>query len=133
MDKFILAIATAAVAGSGMWEFLKWLIGKMFGRKSANEAIMSELQDIRSELASVREEARKDRAVTSRVRILDFCDDLQVGRKHSKDSFDQVMSDITEYNRYCVNHPEFKNNQTATTVNYISEVYRERLQKHDFI
>ena len=133
MEKLIIAIATAAVAGSGMWEFLKWAISRLFGRKSGEAAIMAAVQALKTDIDSLREEMGEDRAINARVRILSFCDELQEGRRHSKDSFDQVMSDITTYNKYCSGHPSFKNSQTVATVDYIKKVYAERLEKHDFL
>lgn len=80
-------------------------------------------------------EAKEDRrdTVNKRVRILHFEDELQEGRHHSKDSFDQVLSDITDYETYCADHPKFKNEQTAATVNHIRKVYNERLERRDFL
>lgn len=73
-------------------------------------------------------------AISARVRILRFADELQEGRKHSKESYDQcVGSDVTFYEHYCATHPNFKNNQTELTVEYIKHNYAERLEKHDFL
>ena len=71
-------------------------------------------------------------AISARVRILRFEDELQEERKHSKDSWDQVMSDIDYYEAYCGEHKDFKNNQTVATVEHIQHGYRERLEKRDF-
>ena len=72
-------------------------------------------------------------AIAARVRIIRFGDELQTGKLHSKDAFDQCMSDITFYDEYCGQHPEFRNNQTKMTVQYINSNYAERLEKHDFL
>ena len=80
-------------------------------------------------------EAKEDRrdAVNKRVRILRFEDELQSDARHSKDSFDQVLSDITDYDQYCAGNPEFRNNQTSATVEHIKKVYSERLERRDFL
>lgn len=82
-------------------------------------------------------EAKEDErdAVNKRVRILRFEDELQRGQRHTKDSFDQALSDITDYESYCApgKHPEFRNNQTTATVEHIKKVYAERLERHDFL
>lgn len=80
-------------------------------------------------------EAKEDQrdAVNKRVRILRFEDELQREQRHTKDSFDQVMSDITDYNQYCTDHPKFRNDQTAQTVEHIRKVYADRLERHDFL
>lgn len=80
-------------------------------------------------------EAKEDQrdAVNKRVRILRFEDELQREQRHTKDSFDQVMSDITDYNQYCSDHPKFRNDQTVQTVEHIRKVYADRLERHDFL
>ena len=52
--------------------------------------------------------------------------------RHSKDSWDQCMADITGYEKYCDAHPDFKNNQAVITIEYIRKNYADRLEKHDF-
>ena len=126
---FLTPILVACVASSGFWAFLQW----MMGRKSSNSVILDEIAKLKQDIDKLSEDMGQDRAINARVRILSFCDELQEGRKHSKDSFDQVMSDVTTYNNYCSTHPHFKNSQTAATVEYIDKIYRERLEKHDFL
>lgn len=127
--EYLTPILVAAVASSGFWAFLQWLIG----RKSSNSVILDEIGKLKRDIDRLSDDMGQDRAINSRVRILSFCDELQEGRRHSKDSFDQVMSDVTTYNKYCDTHPDFKNSQTAATVDYIGKIYRERLEKHDFL
>lgn len=55
------------------------------------------------------------------------------GRRHSKDSFDQALSDIDYYEKYCSANPLFPNNKTVATIEHIKNSYAERLEKHDFL
>lgn len=71
-------------------------------------------------------------AIECRVRILSFGDEVLHGKKHSKDSFDQVLTDITTYELYCDAHKDFHNNITALTSQRIKALYEERLSKNDF-
>lgn len=112
---------------------------KMTGIEDRVSKIEDKVDDIQADLVSLDSKIvkldsglRLDEAINYRVRILRFCDELQEGRKHSKDSFDQVMSDITGYTKYCEEHPEFKNHQTEKTVDYIEKTYQERLEKKDW-
>lgn len=72
-------------------------------------------------------------AITSRVRILRFNDELLRDEKHTKEAFDQVLSDIDVYEAYCASHPDFKNNRTKMSASYIIASYQEHLEKHDFL
>ena len=72
-------------------------------------------------------------AVNARVRILRFSDEMGDGRRHSKDSYDQTLSDIDYYEKYCSDNPSFPNNKTVSTIEHIKNNYAERLEKHDFL
>lgn len=104
-----------------------WIGRKMTGDLSRKiDALEKKLDGLEQK------EDRRD-AVNKRVRILRFEDELQSDARHSKDSFDQVLSDITDYDQYCAAHPEFRNNQTSATVEHIKKVYSERLERRDFL
>lgn len=110
------------------WSALfKWL-GRMINGELSDkiDALAKKVDQLESK------EDQRD-AVNKRVRILRFEDELQREQRHTKDSFDQVMSDITDYNQYCTDHPKFRNDQTAQTVEHIHKVYADRLERHDFL
>ena len=71
--------------------------------------------------------------VDCRVRILGFADEIRRGILHSKETFDQVMSDIDTYERYCDEHPMFKNNRTIAAKDLIIEKYHSCLDKNSFL
>ena len=80
-------------------------------------------------------EARQDErdAKTARTHILRFGDEVRIGVRHSKESFDEVLADITAYETYCNAHPEFPNNRTRAAEKFISETYDECLRENKFL
>jgi hypothetical protein len=118
--------------GGGFLAFLQFLITRHDNKVDKLGELRKAIADLRADIKRLEEKGDKREAVSVRVRILGFEDELQEGHRHSKDSFDQVLSDVTTYEHYCENHPEFKNNQTAATVDHIKKVYHERLEKRDF-
>ena len=68
-----------------------------------------------------------------RTQILRFNDELIDDRKHTKEHFIEVLAIIDDYEDYCRDHPDYKNNRCTHAVANISRVYDERLQKHDFL
>ena len=72
-------------------------------------------------------------AIQSRVRILRFGDELRSNIKKSKDSYDQVLDDITRYNQYCSTHEDFRNDMTVLTSQIIKKTYEEHLLRNDFL
>ncbi len=139
MDDALLTLLVAVLGGGGLTGLLTFLATRLDAHKMGNREVLDAIERIRERLDGV--EAKLDRqgekaderdAVACRVRILHFYDELRSGLRHTKDSWDQCLSDITTYDRYCEGHPDFKNNQTELTVRYINEEYAERLQKNDF-
>jgi len=119
--------------GGSVLGFIEFLLRRYDSKNDRFAEVVKELAQVRADIKQIEEKEDRRAAVTARVRILNFNDELQEGRLHSKDSYDQVLSDITEYETFCGAHPNFKNNQTAITVNYINRSYAERLEKHDFL
>ena len=78
--------------------------------------------------------AEKD-AKDARTAILRFGDELifYPERKYSKDRFDEAAQRITEYDKYCEEHPEFPNHMTQSTSKLILEEYERRMTEHDFL
>ena len=131
------------IGGGSFLAFLEFLIKRHDNKNDkmaeVNEAIQSLSKDMKErfdtldkKIDTVKAKADEYNAVSCRVRILRFEDELQAKQKHSKDSWDQVMSDIDSYETYTKQHPDFRNNQTVATVTHIKHGYNERLEKRDW-
>ena len=129
MDITVLA---SILLGGSFLAFLQFLITRRDNKNDRFQTIVKAIGDLKERIEIIDQKGDRREAVSCRVRILRFEDELQEGRRHSKDGFDQVLSDITTYNTYCENHPDFKNEQTVATVAHIKSVYAERLEKRDF-
>ncbi|MBE5996994.1 MAG: hypothetical protein E7240_06540 [Lachnospiraceae bacterium] len=119
--------------GGSFLAFLEFLIQRYDKKHDRFAEIKKSIEELRKDIGRIDAKGDRREAENRRVRILRFEDELQEERRHSKDSFDQVMNDITEYNQYCAKHPEFKNEQTVATASHITSVYHERLERHDFL
>ena len=117
----ITFVEKVAPKGKKPWTMLFTFIGKLITKDFAE-----------SQKKLIERSVDETRAIAARVRILRFGDELQEGRMHSKDTFDQTLLDIDNYERYCREHVEFKNHVTEATSAFIQEQYQERLRKHDF-
>lgn len=121
------------VLGGSFLAFLEFLIRRHDEKHDRIAAVMKLIGDLERKVDRLDQKGDEREAVNCRVRILRFADEMLDDRRHSKDSFDQVLTDITTYDKYCDAHPDFRNNQTAATVDYIKRNYAERLEKHDFL
>jgi len=122
-----------ALIGGGIVGFIQFLIQRYDKRHDMLNLILEKIEKL--ERDNKAQDAKNDErhAVSMRVRILRFRDEMLVGQNHTHDSFRQVLTDIDEYEKYCERHPDFKNNQTLATIEHIKENYHQRLDRHDFL
>ncbi len=120
---FVIIIVLSLVQISPLkispWSWIGGWIGKIIGVKNLSDKI----EKLDNKVDNLEEKVDRNEAVTSRVRILRFGDELRGNVDHSKESFDQVLSDITNYNQYCTDHPKFENDKTVITTQVIKETY----------
>lgn len=62
-----------------------------------------------------------------RGRILTFADEIRRGLNHSKESYNQILDDITKYNQYCSRHPDFENERTIIASQVIKDSYAQKM------
>lgn len=110
------------------WSALARAIGR-----AVNGELINEVSNMKHELIDIRNDLGEKAAKDGRVRILRFGDELLHDVKHSKEHFDQILLDITEYEQYCEAHPEFKNNMTAMTTQHIKHTYEKCVEEHSFL
>lgn len=117
------------------WTAILTFIGKILTKEfsESQKALIDKVEVLSLKIEKVAESVEETRAVAARVRILSFGDELLEGRLHSKDTYDQTLLDIDNYEKYCKSHENFKNNVTEETVALIKEKYRIRLRKNDFV
>jgi len=128
----ILQTLFGGLLGGGLIGLIEFLIRRKDEKEDKNSNVLKAIEALAEKVETIEDKIDENETVSKRVRILKFEDELQDGKHHSKDSWDQVMSDITGYDNYCLAHPLFKNDQTAATVNHIRHGYEIRLEKRDF-
>lgn len=107
-------------------------IGK-FIKKLLVGNIESKLDDISNKVNDLDKEVREEKALQARTHILRFADELYNNKHHSKEYFDDVLSDIDMYEKYCEAHPDFKNNKTVMSSGLIKDTYSTLMEEHKFL
>ncbi len=107
--------------------FLRWLGEKI------NKDVIERVDVLEKKMDSIESSNSKRDAVNCRVRILRYADEMRVGIRHSKESFDQILDDIDSYKRYCENHADFKNSKAVAATEIILSTYAECMDKNDFL
>lgn len=103
--------------------FLGWI------GKRTNKELFDKMEIFEKKIDVLEEQS----IINCRVRILQFADEIRRGELHSQESFNQVLSDIDAYERYCSDHPEFENNRTVRAKERIINVYDACLEKNNFL
>lgn len=107
-------------------------LAKAIGR-AINKEVIEKVDKLEQDVGLINDKVDENGAKTSRARILRFGDEIIHGVRHSKEHFDDILDDITDYENYCKDHPDFKNGKTGLTSNLIKETYQKCLKEHDFI
>lgn len=128
----VIALLGAILGGGGISSLIALLVARADAKKNRTSEILEAIAKLTGKVEKLEGKMDERNAVACRIRILRFYDEMRSGIRHTKDSWDQCMSDITTYNQYCEDHKDFKNNQTEATVGYIDGEYRDRLAKNDF-
>lgn len=107
-------------------------LAKAIGR-AINGEVIAKVDRLERELLGMKENQEERDAISCRARILHFGDETIHGVRHTKEHFDQILRDITTYERYCDDHPNFENNTTALTSQRIKDIYEDCLKTKDFL
>ena len=115
-------------------DLLKW-IGKRTNQDLDNrlKKLEQKVEDISEKQEQSEEKVQEQEAINCRIRILRFSDEIRRNIKHSQESFDQTLADITKYEQYCEDHPKFENKKTVLANKRIQEAYDKCVSDNDFL
>ena len=130
--ELVIAVIVAVVGSNALWGFIQFLVQRKDNKDECGKKIIEMIEKLDGKIDKLDGELSERSAISCRVRIIKFMDEILQGWSHSHDSYVQVMQDITNYLRYCAEHPDFKNHQTEATIAHIKADYQERLEKNDF-
>lgn len=108
-----------------------WIAGTV-GR-AINKEILENVNSMQETLDKHISKDDERYAKQCRLRILRFNDEILQNKRHTKEHFDEILDDITEYERYCSEHPNYKNNKAVMAIRNVDRVYAECLEKNSFL
>lgn len=107
-------------------------IAKAIGR-AVNADVLRELDMVTQKLDTHIRVDDERNADSYRTRILQFNNELLREIMHTREDFIEILAVIDDYESYCRDHKEYKNNRAVCAIENIKRVYMDRLQKHDFL
>lgn len=140
----VLISMAGFVLGGGFLGFLQYMINRhdeKKGKRSATlEAIKaleakidSQVKDMDDRFSAIESRMDSENATDARIRILRFSDEIMHGVRHSEESFNQCLQDITLYEKYCGKHPDYKNARAKVAIANVQSVYERCVRESDFL
>ena len=110
-----------------VWHWLARKFGKVLNGETNDR-----LDRIETTLDAHLKEEEAREIIMYRQSILRFADEMYQKKFHSKESFEDVLSQIKAYNEYCGKHPDFENDRTKIAQKLIKEQYEECMKRNSF-
>ena len=107
-------------------------LARAIGR-AINGDLIEKVDKLEKDIQQIDHDAGERRAKDARARVLRFGDELIHDVRHSKEHFDDILQDITEYEKYCDEHPEFENDRMQLTTETIKHRYKKCWEDHSFL
>ena len=82
---------------------------------------------------SEEEKSQLKEALSARRRILRFNDELLLKIKHSKEMFNDILKDITDYDNYCRTHPDNKKKKAVFVEENVARAYQDCMENNSFL
>lgn len=107
-------------------------IARRIGR-AINGEVLEKVNNIDETVKEFKDHDAEQWASLSRTHILRFGDELLHGVAHSKEHFDQILIDISKYESYCKQHPDYLNGVANATIKQIKNAYHKCLEDNSFL
>lgn len=122
-----------------IWNWIGRTLGRSLNSEvmqqvnSFNENITEQVQNLSKKIDTIEKTEELDRVHAARKRILRFNDEILCGQLHSKEHFDEILTDITTYEHYCNNHGDYENNKAVLAIKTIKRCYDKCMEEHSFL
>lgn len=107
-------------------------IGRCIGRL-INGEVLEKVEALSKDVKQNKADDDEQWASLSRTHILSFGDEILHGVLHSKERFNQILLDISKYEKYCNEHPQYLNNIATATIKQIKKTYQKCLDENNFL
>lgn len=82
----------------------------------------------------IMDKLNESEATDARYRIIRFDDEIRHRVvRHTEEHFNQILSDIDEYERYCSTHPDYKNSKAVMAIENVRRTYEKCRKENSFL
>lgn len=126
---------------------ITFVLKKIYGTRDKNKEVLTQIEDLKNTFTQTTTELenkligmiqevsdRNDENEKDRIRweILSFANSCRNGKKHSKEEYNHIIELKVKYTNL-LNKTGDKNGVFEEDYKYIEQLYRERLEKNDFL
>lgn len=97
------------------------------------DQVNTQLQETGKDIEKLQDQIIEKDMLDTRRRILHFNRELIKEESHTEEEYNEILDDITNYDKFCDSHPLFPNKKTVFAEENIHKCYNKRLEKHDFL
>lgn len=117
------------------WSWVARSIGRAINSEviKKDAEIIKKVDKLACDLQALKTTCDRREAEQCRSQILRFGDEILHGVQHSKEHFDQILLDCTNYETYCEEHPHFSNNVAVQTIELIKRTYMQCMEDKTFL
>lgn len=112
------------------WSWLGSIIHKDIVKEL--EANKLEISELKKDFNEFKREQLFNEATAARRRILRFNDEAVFGVKHTREHFDEIISDIDNYEAFCKENRDYQNNKGKLAMKNIKDIYQDRIRDNTF-
>lgn len=113
--------------------FIQFLINRSDKKKEKHDELLIKMDEFSRLLNQLNSRMDQENANDARRRILVFDDELRRELGHSEESYNQILTDIKEYERYCKKHDDYQNSKAVAAISNIKETYVQVKKNNSFI
>lgn len=131
----LLTLVQIAPIRINPWSTILRTLGKLLNAEESErmDRMESDLRTLQTTVDRNEQSRQRDKAVDCRARIVHFGDEIQHNVKHSQEHFNSVLYDISVYESYCKDHPDFPNEVAVLTIELVKETYRQCKKDKSFL
>lgn len=129
----VQTILVAILASNALFTFITFLINRHDASKSNTNEILKKLDILSSKIDHVDYKVEQSEAISCRARLLSFNKELISKIRHTHEEYGQVLEDCDKYERFCKDHPDFKNNKASLSIENIKRCFAKCEEDGDFL
>lgn len=132
MDKIpwdlIVSVIVAVLGSSGLWSYID-----KHSNKSRFTKIAEAIKRLEQKVEDIVTHESTDMADRWRGDILRFDAELRRSERHTFEEWEEVVSTMDKYQRYCKDHPTYPNMRAENAIANIGEKYKACKEQRDFL